>query len=164
MPVKTPLSLGQMRQCVLKAHADFIREVAGDAVAQPRGIVRLMRNDGNPARAEYDRNGDKAALAEDDAWLNLPDQAACLKIPLDHAERVDKVLPGEIPAHLACRNAVIGHAVERGNQVFFHAVFRADIMNLPAFPLERFDQGDIRRNMSRGAAACKYDFSFFLCE
>ncbi|MPM89848.1 hypothetical protein SDC9_136963 [bioreactor metagenome] len=112
-----------------------------------------MRNDGHFARAQHDGNRNKPALAEDNIRLKLANQPARLKIALDHAKWIDKVLPGEIAPQFPRRNLVIGHSVQSGDEALFHTAAGADVVYIPAFFEERLNERDVRGDMTRRSAA-----------
>ncbi|MPM72245.1 hypothetical protein SDC9_119218 [bioreactor metagenome] len=154
---KDALAMRHVGQRIFKAHADRVRKARGNAVAQSRRIVRLVRDNGNLTRREHNGNGDESALAEDHVRLEFVNQLSRLKISLDHAEGVDKILPGKIPPEFAGGNSVIGHAVDSGDQVVFHAALRADVVHVPALAEQRLHECDVWGNVPGRAAAGKDD-------
>jgi hypothetical protein len=78
--------MGHMGQGILKADTDLVRKAAGNAVAQPRRKVRFVCDDGNLARAEHHRDGNKPALAKDNVRPDIANQFFRLKISFDYAE------------------------------------------------------------------------------
>lgn len=138
---------------IRKRDAYAVGIARGDAVGQPRRQVRFVRDDRRFARGDHHRHGYIPALAEDHVRLALPDQAARLAHAAQNAERVRKVLPGEIAPELARGDGVIRHARHRGDQLALHAAFRARIIHLPALRQQPPHQSKVRRDVPGRAAA-----------
>ena len=118
-----------------------------------------MAEDGDPVQpgAEHHGNGHKAALGENHVRFDLSHQVRGLEGAGDHAEGIGKILPGKITAQLAAFYRVIGDARNGAHLRRFHAVLRADVMDLIAFFLKAGDQRQVRRHMAQGAAAGQND-------
>ncbi len=138
---------------------DTLGEGRAELVGQAGGQVGLMAHhrDAVQPRAEHHRHGHKAALGEAHIGLDLAHQTGGLHRTREDAEGVGEVLPVEIATQLAGFDRVIGQAVDGGELLRLHALFRADVVDLIALFQQMGQQRQIRGDVTHRAAASEDD-------
>ena len=134
----------------------------GKSVGKAGGHVRFMDDHRDLQRLcrNHDRHGNKPALGEHNVRLQPVQDPARLGKASDHPGRIGEILPVEIPAQLARRDAVVRNSLGL-DQVLLDPLVGADVMDLIATFTQLAEECNIRSDMAGRAAAGQYDFFLF---